>query len=153
VSNSVRKEILVEAPRARAFRVFTASLDSWWPREHKIGRAGLKRAVMEERAGGRWFEIDEDGSECEWGKVLVWEPPQRIVLAWQITGDWRYDASFVTEVEVTFEAVGPSATKVALEHKDLDRFGDAREKIRAAFESPGGWVGLLEKFARAAEKT
>jgi hypothetical protein len=74
---------------------------------------------------GRWFEIGEDGSECNWGKVLAWEPPTRVLLAWQINGDWKYDASLVTEVEVTFTPLSAGETRVAFEdavyaHADSD---------------------------------
>src|SRR5262249_13047368 len=78
--NSVMKELVVEAPQERAFRVFTERFDTWWPREHHIGKSPLKQAVLEGRQGGGWYELGEDGSRCEWGKVLVWDPPRRVVL-------------------------------------------------------------------------
>jgi uncharacterized protein YndB with AHSA1/START domain len=148
-ANVARATVVVEAPTARAFDVFTSGFDGWWPRTHKIGGADLSEAVLEPRVGGRWYERDVDGSECEWGRVLAYEPPTRLVLAWQIDGRWRHDPDFVTEVEVRFVAEGPDRTRVELEHRDLDRFGDAQEEIRSAFQSPGGWRGLLEAFAAA----
>jgi uncharacterized protein YndB with AHSA1/START domain len=148
----VRKHIVVAAPRERAFRVFTDGLDRWWPREHHIGKAPMKSAVMEPRAGGRWYEIGEDGSECNWGKVLVWDPPGRLVLAWQITAQWQFDASFLTEVEVTFAAETDNRTKVVIEHRNLERFGEKAAEIRKLFDSPGGWDGGLSTFARVAEE-
>ena len=146
----VRKEIVVDVGAEHAFRVFTAGQTVWWPPEHHIGKSAMKEAVLEPRAGGRWYEIGEDGSECEWGKVLVWDPPRRLVLAWQIDGDWRFDPSFVTEVEVTFVAQSPKRTLVTLEHRNLDRFGAKQEEMRKAFESEGGWQLGLGRFARAA---
>jgi uncharacterized protein YndB with AHSA1/START domain len=91
-----------------------------------------------------------DGSQCEWGKVLVWDPPRRLVLAWQINGQWQYDPAFVTEVEVKFTADGPTHTLLEFTHRNLDRFGADGEAIRQAFESPKGWAGILERFARLA---
>lgn len=85
----VRKKIVVAMSPERAFRIFTEGIDRWWPREHHIGESPLKRAVLEPRAGGRWYAVSEDGSECDTGKVLVWEPPRRLVLAWQITAQWK----------------------------------------------------------------
>ena len=85
----VRKEIVVEAAAERAFRVFTDKFDRWWPRDHHIGKAELKEAVLEPRAGGRWYEIGVDGSQCDWGKVLAYEPPRRLLLAWQLNADWQ----------------------------------------------------------------
>jgi uncharacterized protein YndB with AHSA1/START domain len=142
----VRKSILVLAERVRAFDVFTAGLGRWWPATHSIGSSPLKEAIMEPRAGGRWFERGEDGSECDWGRVLVWEPPSRVVLAWQIDAQWRFDPNLVTEVEVTFTPEG-DATRVELEHRNIERFGDQADAARAALDSPGGWGGLLERFA------
>jgi uncharacterized protein YndB with AHSA1/START domain len=149
-ANSVRKSIVVEAPQERAFRVFTESFDAWWPRDHHIAKAALQAAVLEARAGGRWYEKCVDGSECDWGKVLVWDPPRRLVLAWQITHEWKFDPDFSTEVEVTFTAEGPRRTRVELEHRDLDKFGAAAEEIRKALAGDMGWPVLLEKFAAAA---
>jgi uncharacterized protein YndB with AHSA1/START domain len=94
--------------------------------------------------------VCEDGSQCDVGKVLAWEPPGRLVLAWQITAQWEYDAALVTEVEVTFTAEGPKRTKVELEHRDLARFGVAAEGLRNTIDGPGGWSLILEQFAKAA---
>jgi len=147
---AVRKSVTVNAPIDKAFAVFTDRFDTWWPRSHKIGAAELEKAVLEPRAGGRWYEIDSDGGECDWGRVLQWEPPKRIVLAWQIDATWHFDPDLLTEVEVRFVALSPGQTRVDLEHRNLDRFGDAQGQIRAAFDSEGGWHGLMDAFARAA---
>ena len=103
--------------------------------------------VIEPRVGGRWYERGEDGSQCEWGKVLAWEPPRRVLLAWQISAAWKYDAALVTEVEVNFVPDG-SRTRVELEHRHLERMGTAAEAVRQSIDSPGGWSGLLEAFAK-----
>lgn len=145
----VRKSLRVAAPPDRAFEVFTAGLSRWWPATHSIGKAPLAAAVMEPRAGGRWFERGADGSECDWGRVLVWEPPSRLVLAWQIDAAWRFDPDLVTEVEVRFIPEG-DGTRVELEHRHLERMGETAEAARAALDSPGGWGGLLEGYAGVA---
>ena len=72
----------------------------WWRSEHHIAKTPFVDIVVEPRTGGRWFERDKDGAECEWGKVLLWQPPERLVFAWQITAEWQYDPDFVTELEV-----------------------------------------------------
>ncbi len=144
----VRKTITVEAPAAIAFRVFTDSMDRWWPRSgHHISPAGLKQAVLEGREGGRWYEVDINGTECDWGRVLEWDPPTRLVLAWQIDATWHYNPHLVTEVEIQFVAEGPDRTRVELEHRNLERFGDAMENIRAGLDL--GWHNLLAAFAQA----
>jgi uncharacterized protein YndB with AHSA1/START domain len=147
----VRKSLTVKASPERAFSVFTADFGRWWPRSHSIGTSPLKTAVIEPRPGGRWYQIGEDGSECDWGKVLVWEPPARLVLAWQIGADWRFDPGLVTEVELRFSPEGAGMTRVELEHRHLERMGDAAESVRTAVDSPNGWGLILQSFASAAE--
>jgi uncharacterized protein YndB with AHSA1/START domain len=109
--------------------------------------------VLEPKVGGRWFEIGEDGSQCNWGKVLAWEPPTRVLLAWQIGADWKYDPDLVTEVEVTFTPIEGGATRVDLEHRNLERFGDKIDTVRAAIDSEGGWSGILKVYAESAERS
>jgi uncharacterized protein YndB with AHSA1/START domain len=147
----VRKSIFVDAPQALAFDVFTSGIGRWWPKSHKIGPADLDKPVIEPRAGGRWYELDTDGTQCEIGKVMTWEPPARIVLTWQLNAQFKFDPGLVTEVEVQFTPEG-SGTRVDLEHRHLERLGDTAEALREAVDSPGGWSGLLQLYAEAAAK-
>jgi Activator of Hsp90 ATPase homolog 1-like protein len=150
--NSVRKVLNVNAPQVTAWRVFTEKMGTWWPLAHyKIGKAAAVDAVVEPRVGGRWYERGDDGSTCQWGSVLVWDPHSRLVLSWDITADWVYDAELKTEVEVRFVAEGESRTRVELEHRKLDRYGEKREQMRRIFDTEGDWGKLLEAMARAAE--
>jgi len=79
--------VTVAVPVERAFRVFTDSFGTWWPPEYHIGQADMAAAILEPRAGGRWYEQGVDGSECDWGRVRAWEPPHRLVVTWQINFD------------------------------------------------------------------
>jgi uncharacterized protein YndB with AHSA1/START domain len=146
----VRRSVEVRASTERAFKVFTSDINHWWPRSHSIGKGKLKAAVIEPRVGGRWYGEDEDGTTTDWGRVLAWEPPKRLVLAWQISGEWRYDPDLVTEVEVRFIAKGADLTKVELEHRDLERLGDKADRMREQFESPNGWGLIINLYAEAA---
>ena len=143
----VRKQITVDAPAARCWRMFTDGIDRWWPRAHHIGASPMKRAVIEPREGGRWYAECEDGSECDTGRVLVWQPPERLVLSWQITADWKYDPDFTTEVEIRFVADGSARTRVELEHRNLDRHGEGWQQMRDAVGSPDGWEVGMRRFA------
>jgi uncharacterized protein YndB with AHSA1/START domain len=147
----VRKSVFVKAPQAQAFEVFTSGIGRWWPKSHKIGQADLDRPVIEPKSGGRWYELDVDGSECEIGKVEVWEPPSRLVLIWQLTPEFTYDPSLITEVEVLFTTEG-EGTRVDLEHRDLERMGEKAEVMREAVSGPGGWPALLALFAEESAK-
>lgn len=148
----VRKSVRVGVPPGRAFEVFTAGVGRWWPKTHHIGASDLDSHVIEPRAGGRWYERGVDGMECEVGRVLVWEPPARLVLCWQITPDWKFDPDLMTEVEVRFIPDGANATRVELEHRDMDRFGDRAGAFREQIDSPEGWGGLLQLFVQSAEQ-
>ncbi len=147
----VRKTIAVNASPSRAFEVFASRMIRWWRPEHHIGLSPMKELVLEPRVGGRWYEVDEDGGVCEWGKVVAFEPPSRLVLAWQLNQDWKYDANFFTELEVRFIADG-AMTRVELEHRNLERFGDKAEEVHAALDSKDGWTGALAAFAAHIEQ-
>jgi uncharacterized protein YndB with AHSA1/START domain len=142
--------VTLAAPVERAFRVFTDGFGSWWPAEYHIGQAELAAAVLEPRVGGRWYERGVDGSECDWGRVLAWEPPHRLVVTWQINGRWQYDPdpAHASEIEVRFTADGPEQTTVELEHRLLERLVDGRA-LRDGITGGGGWTSLLERFAKA----
>ena len=143
--------ITVDVPMEQAFRVFTDAFGSWWPAEYHIGQADMAAAILEPRAGGRWYERGVDGSECDWGRVLAWEPPHRLVVTWQINGEWQYDPDpeHASEIEVRFTADGPDRTQVELEHRFLERLVGG-QALRDGIGQGGGWSSNLERFARAA---
>jgi uncharacterized protein YndB with AHSA1/START domain len=151
-TDAVMVSVQVEASQQRAFDVFTDKFGSWWPMDHHIGSAPAVDAIIEPRVGGRWFERAADGTECEWGTVLEWEAPARIVLGWQLDPQFVYDSdpSLATQVEVRFIAEGPSTTRVELEHRGFDVHGERGAAMRNAVSSPGGWGGIMQCFAEAA---
>jgi uncharacterized protein YndB with AHSA1/START domain len=146
---SVRSSIVVEAPIERAFSVFTEGIGTWWPPEHHILQAELAEMVFEPRAGGHVYDRGVDGSECRWARVLVYEPPNRFVISWDISLQWQLesDPERTSEVDVHFVAESPTRTRVELEHRKLDRHGEGWEQMRDAVGSPDGWQVGLERFA------
>ena len=153
-AGAVRKSITVTAGVERAFRVFTEDYDSWWPRSHHIGKSPMTKAIIETRQGGRCYSEQEDGSECDWGQVLAWEPPHRLVIAWQITHEWGYqpDMSKSSEVEIRFTAQPGGGTRVDLEHRHFERMGPEGDTMRVGVDGPGGWSSLMELFKAQAER-
>lgn len=143
----VQRSVVVKAGLERSFAAFTGNIGRWWPRSHHIGGTPLASVVLEGRPGGRWYEVGTDGAECEWGKVLLWEPPHRLILAWQVDANWKYDPTLVTEVEVVFTSLESGGTRVDLEHRNLERFGDQGQRVRDAIGSDGGWLSILKSFA------
>jgi len=138
------QSVTVAVPPDRAFVLFTGSIGRWWKRGMTIGAKPHEDVVIEPFVGGRWFERDEDGAEVDWGRVLAWEPPGRVLLGWQIDAAFRPDPDLTTEVEVTFVPDG-NGTSVTLTHRHLERFGESAERIAA--QLGGGWPGLLQLFA------
>jgi len=150
----VRKSVTVNASVERAFRIFTEDFDTWWPRTHHIGKSPMKKALIEGKAGGRCFTQQEDGTDCDWGRVLVWDPPHRLVVAWQITHEWGYQPDLMqsSEVEIRFTAAADGVTRVDLEHRHLERHGAGAASMRTAVDSEGGWGGLLALYGARVER-
>jgi uncharacterized protein YndB with AHSA1/START domain len=146
---AVRTSIVVEAPAAETFRVFTEDIGSWWSPDHHILGGELAEMVFEPRAGGHVFDRGVDGSECRWARVLAFEPPVRLVISWDIDLEWKLetDPDRTSEVEVRFTAQGPERTLVELEHRNIDRHGEGWENMRGAVGSAGGWPAGLQAFA------
>jgi uncharacterized protein YndB with AHSA1/START domain len=149
----VTKTITVNATAEHAFAVFTEGYDTWWPRTHHIGKSPMQKAIIETRAGGRCYSTQVDGTECDWGRVLVWDPPRRLVLAWQITHEWGYEPDLAksSEVEIRFTPESAGGTRVDLEHRHFERHGVGAAAMRNAVDAPNGWSGLLQLFAERLE--
>ena len=144
----IRKTLVVKADVDRAFTVFTGRMGSWWPRSHSTASSPQVDVIVEPRTGGRWYERGEDGSETEWGKVLQWEPPARVLLAWQLDGAWKYNPACITEVEINFIALGAQATRIDFEHRHLERLGANANAVRELLNS--GWGAILDLYANQA---
>jgi uncharacterized protein YndB with AHSA1/START domain len=142
--------ITVAAPAERAFRVFTESVNAWWPHQYHIGQAEVAQVILEPHEGGRWYERGVDGSECDWGRVLAWQPPHRLVLSWQINGAWQFDPDpdHASEIEVRFTSDGAQQTTVKLEHRHLDRLVDG-QALHDGIRGGGGWTAILDLYAKA----
>jgi uncharacterized protein YndB with AHSA1/START domain len=146
---AVRKQIVVEAPIERAFSVFTEDFDSIKPREHNLLAVEIAETVFEPGEGGRIYDRGVDGSECQWARVLAYEPPTRVVFSWDINPQWQIESALekTSEVEVRFISETPERTRVELEHRNLDRHGEGWEGARDGVGSEGGWPLYLQRFA------
>ena len=144
----VRKSILVQAGTQRAFEVFTAGIDRWWPRTHSLAAAPITRIVIDPYVGGRWYNDLADGTQVTVGHVRAWEPGKRFVVGWEISSAWKPDAriELASEVEVRFVPVDARTTRIEIEHRDFERMGaEGGEKMRGAVEN--GWPTLLKILA------
>ncbi len=148
-ATTVTSSIVVEAPIERAFRVFTEDFGKFKPPEHNLLAAEIAETVFEPHVGGYLYDRGVDGSECRWARVLAYEPPQRVVISWDISPRWEpeTDRDRTSEVEVRFVAESPERTRVSLEHRYLDRHGDGWEGTRDGVAGEMGWPLYLERFA------
>lgn len=128
----------------RAFELFTSHIGKWWPGGRTPAPNPAVNVVVDPRSGGRWYEVDAEGNETQWGSVVTWAPPHRLVLGWQLGRDWRFEPGLLTEVEIGFTDAGNGRTLVSLEHRNLERFGDYAEERRTQVD--GGWPGRLADF-------
>lgn len=144
----VRRTITVDCSPEHAFSVFTARIGDWWP----LGKFSIsiddgagppQTATFEPRVGGRVYETTQSGEELSWAEVLVWEPPARVVLAWNPSREERPR----TEIDVRFAAEG-GGTRVDLEHRGWERLGALAAEARSGYAA--GWQTVLGLFAEAA---
>jgi hypothetical protein len=146
---SVRQSIVVEAPIARAFKVFTEDFGSFKPAEHNLLAVQIAETVFEPRVGGYLYDRGIDGSACRWARVLAYEPPNRVLLSWNITPQWQIetDPNKTSEWEVRFTAESPHRTRVEIEHRNLERHGEGWESVRDGVAGDQGWPLYLRRFA------
>jgi len=144
----IHRVVEVAVPPERAFELFTGRMHDWWPMGHSISEEPRAAIEVEPEVGGWWGQIGTRGTRVQWGKVLRWDPPGRLLLAWQIDAQWNYDPDLETELELTFTPVGTN-TRVTLEHRNLERFGESAEKI--AEQLRNGWPGVIQCFADLAD--
>jgi uncharacterized protein YndB with AHSA1/START domain len=147
----VTKSIVVDVPAAHAFQVFLDQ-GSWWPvATHHIADPAGETIVLEPFPGGRWFERAADGTETDWGRVLVFEPPRRILLSWQVSPEWVYepDPARASEIEVTFIAETQRRTRIVLEHRHIERYGPDAEHMREVIDRPSGDAAVLHAYREA----
>jgi DNA-binding transcriptional ArsR family regulator len=143
----VAKTIRVSAPLAVAFDVFVGQ--QWWPvHTHHLAEPHGTEVVLEPFPGGRWYERSADGKKTDWGTVIAWQPPYRLLLTWQVGPAWTYedDPSRGSQIEVTFTPDGPHATRLDFTHRHLERYGRETERMRRILDGKGGEP--LNAFAR-----
>jgi uncharacterized protein YndB with AHSA1/START domain len=133
---TVRKTVTVDCAVEEAFRAFTTDARSWWPVDtHSIHGENVQDVVFEEREGGTVYEVSKDGQTATWATVLTWEPPSRLVLAWEVN-----PAAPGTEVEVRFAEEG-DRTRVELEHRG---WSSEHDEERSSYDS--GWDYVLGRY-------
>lgn len=135
----IRRSFSVPLSRDRAFDIFTGRMVAWVPKEHSMLGGPREDIVVESRPGGRWYETGADGGKCDWGFVRAWEPPDRVILVWQLSSAWTYDPAIDTEIEVRFTSEAPERTRVDFEHRGLEAYGEDAARMRDKLDAPTAW--------------
>ncbi len=151
-STQVQVEIIVKASVEKSFKTFTERCHDWWPKEYKLGEAERTDIVVESHVDGRWYEKGSDGSECLWGKVLAWDPPNHLAFSWQIKPNFtpEPDPERASRVDIRFRENGPASTTITLVHSDFERHGEGWEAMRDSVAHKGGWQEILKQFSNIA---
>jgi uncharacterized protein YndB with AHSA1/START domain len=149
---TVRQHVVVDAAIGRAFSVFTERFGDFKPREHNLLNAAIAETVFEPWVGGNIVDRAVDGTECRWARILVYEPPVRLVFSWDISPQWSIvtDPDMTSEVEVRFDSETPERTRVELEHRHLDRHGPGWEAVADGVDGDEGWPLYLARYAALA---
>src|SRR5258706_13294639 len=145
----VRRSVIVEAPIERAFAVFTGRFGDFKPRAPNPLGVPIAETVFEPHVGGHIYDRGTDGSECRWARVLAFEPPDRVLVSWDISPYWQIesDPAHTSEVEVRFVAETPLRTRVELEHRNIERHGPGWEGVRDGVDNDAGWTLYLDRYA------
>jgi uncharacterized protein YndB with AHSA1/START domain len=150
----VRKSIRVRVPIEQAFSAFVEQMEAWWPAEHHIGAKPFQSIFVEPRIGGRWYERDAEGKECDWGTVRAWDPPRLVTFSWHLGPDWKFnpDLAKASDVAIRFTPEGTTATLVELVHSGFERHGEGYERLRMMLDGPDAWTSTLAAFVKAADR-
>ena len=149
---TVRRHVVIDTPIERAFFLFTERFGDFKPPEHNLLGAPIAQTVFEGRVGGHIVDRAVDGTECRWARILVYEPPVRVVFSWDISPEWSIvtNPEMTSEVEVRFLAETPQRTRVELEHRYLERHGPEWEAVAEGVDGDEGWPLYLARYAALA---
>jgi uncharacterized protein YndB with AHSA1/START domain len=146
----VQRSIIVEAPIERAFSVFTERFGDFKPPEHNLLPVPIAETVFEPRVGGHIVDRGTDGTECRWARVLAFEPPDRIVVSWDINPYWQLETAPTAPARSrsALSPRPPQRTRVELEHRHIERHGAGWEGVRDGVADDAGWTLYLERYAK-----
>ena len=164
-----RKEDSVRSHRSAAPRICSRSPRRSMPRSSAPSRSSSTSSTAGGRAttpgaatssprsasSRRWAAAAssafKDGSEQVWGKVLAFDRPHHIVIAWQISPDRTPEDSDATasRVDVRFSPGDAGKTNVLVVHRDFFRHQGDWEKYRNDMASRKGWPPIMAAYAKA----
>ena len=117
----------------------------WWPHGHSVSAEPGLVVTFEPRPGGRIYERTPAGEEHDWGEVVAWEPPRRLVYLWHL----RFDRADATEVEITFAPSAEPAATTRSRSSTAAGSASARRRRERRERNRRGWDGLVPHFRAA----
>lgn len=151
IEEAIHKTLMLPVSAERAFDVFAKELGAWWPPEYTWSQDVLVAIAIEPGQDGHCYELGPHNFRCDWGRVLIWEPPHRLVFTWQISPkrEPEPNPARASEIEVRFESDGPLTTRLEFEHRGFGRHGEDGAEYRAMLDSPPGWPYILNRYVKA----
>lgn len=136
----IRRTVHLQVQPAHAYKMFTTRMREWWNPaiSNHPSKSPILEIVFEDKAGGRWYERNADGSEHEWARVTSVTPGSSIVVDWFPNG-------ISTLLEIRFDSPAPRRTDVTIIHRGLEGFGEKAGRMRELHDQC--WTDLLSRFA------
>jgi len=137
------ESVYVPADQTDVFEVLTAGIGEWWP-VGAVSVTGVPVVGLEldGRMYGLLVEVWADGTRAPWAAVTAWDPPSRLVLAWN-PGDGPRPA---TTVEIVLEQIA-RGTQVRVTHSGWEALGED-----ARMDYVAGWPFVLDRLSLCAAR-
>ena len=128
----IEKSAFLTCSPARAFELFTERASDWWP---ETGPSHARPAQRDQDARQRpLLGTRRDGHEVELGRVLVWEPPRRLVLDFYPGTDAEHPTEVVVQVRRGGRAARASSSSTGPKARERRALGCTRAALRALLE-------------------
>ena len=145
----IQHRITVPLALQAAFTAFAEELGNWWPAAYTWAQDVLETIAIEPQENGRCFERGLHNFECDWGRVLQWQPPHQLAFTWQISPrrEPAPNPENASEIHLRFEPEADgSGTQILFEHRHLDSHGEGWQDYHTALASAPGWSYILDCY-------
>lgn len=140
----------VPCSQESAFTAFVNDFQKWWPQQYSLAGECLDKIGIEPMVDGMCYEIGPHGFRCDWGRVVLWQPFEKLVFTWQITAHRAPEPNpdLASEVHIDFVAVAPNKTQVLFQHQHLSRHGEGSDNYRDELSSEYGWPYIINEYKK-----
>jgi Activator of Hsp90 ATPase homolog 1-like protein len=136
----IRHQLMIEADQERTFHTFLRQVVArWHGGTHPITPENVSDVRVEEWLGGRLYEKHGQGGKRDLGQITSWDPPESFSFTWNLI-----PGPELTEVDLHFQKLGPTLTRVVVTHHGWERLSNALFDRYARYA--GGWAWALRRF-------